>query len=222
MPFYETVLAHDTHMDYANPDANSGSSAFLRFQRTWISGGKGSTIIYERPVIAHDFSGETALTAAAQVKGASIRMKKYVGTNPDDLDITWYRVRKAGGDAEIDEAKVTWNDRDKDIPEAWMTAGANDATDDFDIGVASDEQTGMVINGLWQAWNIAAMIKDAITNRSSIFRARANEAFVQEQVNSFYVRSSEYATAADRPVLRIWYTLTRGGHPGWMEQLCGG
>lgn len=222
MPFYDQVLTHDTYMDYGSPDATHGSSVTVRFQRTHITGGKGVTIFKERPVIKQDFSGETALTAASQVEGASLRMNKYVGTNPTDLDITWYRVRKAGGDAEIDEAKVTWNDRDNVTPDAWSTAGAEHATDDYDSSVASDEQTGMGVDDLWQAWNITAMIKDTITNRSSIFRARANEVFVSEQTNSFYCHSSESATAAKKPVLRIWYTLTRGGHPGWMEQLCGG
>jgi hypothetical protein len=185
----------DNWIQNVNPDTNYGTNATMYLG----AAGAGSNI--NRDLLKFDISG---IPAGATITSAILSLWLYENTSASNARIARvYRLKLA-----FNESQSTWNSRS--TGNSWNSAGA--------FGVADCEQTDIgslsiaAAEGLGEKqWSLTpAKVQEwfvgTFTNNGILVKMDT------ENTDLHAFRSSDYATAGERPKLVIAYTLPGGAH----------
>lgn len=196
MASHNEVLNEDSRMDAGDSNTNFGSSGTLIVQYS-IPEGKAEFI---HAIARIDFSDAPGLTSADQVTLAAVHGYITSIINEGVVGVTW--VRCVAETYPWTEDGVTWMKYDG--VNNWGTAGGN-----TDGAVTGDEEFPTLTG--WYAFDVLNNVRDAVTNRSSIFDAVQKPTTYDTQTsNNVIYCSKDYADSRFRPWLGIEYTVAGG------------
>lgn len=186
----------DAALNSNSPTANYGATASIYC-------GLQSTTIFRRILVEFDLS---SIPSGATISSAVLDVYDEQELSQGGTTIYIYRLRRGWV-----ESEVTWNQASSGV--SWGTAGAKNATTDFDnTALASRAFSGLEAPG-HKTWGLnASKIEEMVGFGPSFanngFMLVGNEGLAYEAYYKF--ASSDHATVSWRPKLDITYTAPPG------------
>lgn len=171
----------DTYLDAGNTAVNYGS--FNRLEIGWTA-----AALARRAILKFDLS---VLPAGSVVTRARLLLK---GSAAASSSGTPAKVRRLTQSAWV-ESTATWANYDTALP--WGVAGG-----DFSI-IDQVDWTLPIVVGDFEISGLKVLAQDAIDNRSGLLHVILMRAAESGNDSLIFVRSGEYATAAERPRLLV-------------------
>lgn len=184
----------DTQIDQESPDTPKSDNAFMMIGNQWYSGD-----LKYRGLLKFDVS---SIPADATCDDATLSLWHFDINGSNTSDTKVYRQLRAWV-----EAQATWNIYS--TGNSWATAGGFGATDCEQTEIGSRSMSSSETNGEKQ-WSLSASaVQDwwdgGLTNNGILMKA------AESTSDAHSYRSSDYATAGERPKLVVNYTEAGGG-----------